>query len=87
LEKNLPAKVHVTLHIENECYLSSRDDALRRGEEDSRQAPADQLDLQRAIMDVMNLALRADKELAEAQEKITRLEREMDVEKNLRLIF
>jgi len=45
------------------------------------------LDLQRAIMDVMNLALRADKELAEAQEKITRLEREMDVEKNLRLIF
>jgi hypothetical protein len=46
-------------------------------------APSDNMELQRAVMDVMNLALKADQELAHVRERIATLEKSLAAEKNL----
>jgi hypothetical protein len=46
-------------------------------------APADNMELQRSVMDVMNLALRSDQELAQARERIAALEKSLATEKSL----
>ena len=46
-------------------------------------APADNIDLQRAVMDVMNLALKSDQELAQTRERIMALEKSLAAEKSL----
>lgn len=46
-------------------------------------APADNMELQRSVMDVMNLALKSDQELAQARERIAALEKSLATEKSL----
>jgi len=46
-------------------------------------APADNLDLQRAVMDVMNLALKADEELSKMRLQVSSLEESLSVEKKM----